>query len=87
MCVLLSANIAVEKSHIVSHEASGVTFSAMVVGLGYKVGYAYMAGYNVRSRAPIIADNSTALVVPPESNKGIDFTVSIGFLIKTKDET
>ena len=77
MCILQTANIEPEQLHIVSHESSEVTFSVMVVGLGYKVGYAYMAGYNVRSRAPITADNSTALVVPPANSKGIDFTVTI----------
>ena len=52
----------------------------MVVGLGYKVGYVYMAGYNVRNRQSVTDDNSTVLVLPSENGKGLYFTVSIDYL-------
>ena len=74
MCILQTANIQPEQPHVVSHESMDVTFSVMVVASADRVGYVYMAGYNVRNRATIISDidNSTALVVPPIDSKGID---------------
>ena len=80
MCIIQTVNIAAEQTHVVSHGDIEATFSVMVVGSGYRVGYAYMAGYNVKSRVPIMAEtlyivNST--VVPPVTSEGITVAISI----------
>ncbi|XP_072042440.1 uncharacterized protein [Amphiura filiformis] len=69
-CILRKA-ITVEDIHKISHTSPEEPFSVMVYASGYKVGYAFMAGYNVRNSTPHLVEDSKLELIP-ESKKVVD---------------
>ncbi|XP_072024034.1 uncharacterized protein [Amphiura filiformis] len=66
---ILRKQVTVEEGYKISHTSPDEPFSVMVYGVGYKVGYAFMAGYNVRNRTPLLVQNTTLEMIP--ESKGI----------------